>query len=149
MIKPTLFLLFFLASCGSDGGAREISEESLAGLVAGEPWSFVEGHTSAFLSEGEDDFFAILVSEAFETCGFGEPSGDKLIVSIPKEPGAYNFSLSLNMTFVQGSSNLVATDGQIVVDEVTATRVRGGLTGYFDGDNEVSGQFDIAICAGE
>ena len=51
------------------------------------------------------------------------------------------------MTFVQGSNNLVATNGQIVVDEVTATRVRGGLSGYFDGDNEVSGQFDIAICA--
>ncbi len=36
--------------------------------------------------------------------------------------------------------------GRIVVDEVTATTVSGGLVGDFDGDNHVNGQFELTIC---
>lgn len=145
MIKTTPILIALLvAACGTD---YEIEETPLAGVVGGQQWSFSAGHTKAFLSEQGDEFFAILYSEDFEACGFGEPSGDKLIVSIPKTPGTYDFSLSLNMTFVQGGDNLVATKGLITVEEVTATNVRGGLVGDFDSDNEVNGTFDVTICA--
>lgn len=56
-------------------------------------------------------------------------------------------SLSRNMTFVVGDSdNLIATNGRIVVDEVTATTVKGGLVASYDGSNEVNGRFEVTIC---
>lgn len=133
-----------LAACG---GGHEIAATPLAGTVGGQPWTFVAGHTSAFLSDGEPDFFAELYAEAFAPCAFSTPPGNHLIVAVPKSPGDYDFSTSLNMTFVVGDSeNLVTFDGRIVVDEVTDTLVRGGLAGDFDGDNDVSGQFELTIC---
>ena len=69
------------------------------------------------------------------------------IVGIPKTPGEYEMSLQRNMTFVVGDSqNLIATKGRIVVDEVTATSVKGGLVGTYDGQNEVNGRFEVTIC---
>ncbi len=134
-------------ACSSSSSSFEIAATPLAGEVGGQPWTLVLGHTSAFLSEGEDDFFATLYPTTFTACGFSEPGGPHLLVAIPKEPGDYELDLGLNMTFYDGETNLVATDGRIVVDEVTATRVTGGLHARYDGDNEVDGRFDVTICA--
>jgi hypothetical protein len=146
----TLFALSLagLVGCASDdAGSKDIDETMLAGKVGGQSWTFVAGHTSAFLSEGEPDFFASLYPATFTTCGFSEPGGDHLIVAIPKTPGDYEMSLSRNMTFVVGgNSNLIATKGRIVVDEVTATTVKGGLVATYDGSNEVNGRFEVTIC---
>jgi hypothetical protein len=139
-------LALALGACGGDD--FDIPTTPLAGTVGGQPWTFVAGETDAFLSDGEDDFFASFYAETFTACGFGGPSGNHLIVAVPKEVGDYDFSLSQNMTFVVGDSqNLVTTEGRIVVDEVTATVVRGGLHGTLDDDNEVSGRFELTICA--
>ncbi len=148
-ISKRLFGVGVLAmlGIGCGGGSVEVSDQPLAGTVGGTSWTFVAGDTDAFLSEGEDDFFALFYSEAFTACSFGSPGGDYLIVSVPKELGEYGFSLNLNMTFVVGDENLVATEGTVIVDEVTATTVSGGLHGIFDGDNEVDGQFQLTICA--
>jgi len=136
-----------LAACGTDDPASaEIKTEMLTGSVGGQMWQFKAGHTSAFLSEGEPDFFASLYPATFTACGFSEPGGDHLIVAIPKQPGEYEMSLSRNMTFVVGDRNLIATNGRIVVDEVTATTVKGGLVSSYDGQNEVNGRFEVTIC---
>ena len=140
-------MVLFAAACGGGGSGHEVSDQPLAGTVGGQPWTFAAGHTNAFLSEGEDDFFAELYAEAFTPCGFTSPSGDHLIIAVPKEPGEYDFSLQLNMTFVVGTDNLVATEGVVVVDEVTATEVSGGVYGIFDGDNEIDGTFTLTVCA--
>jgi hypothetical protein len=148
----TLLSLFAVATmalvgCASDDGVGELSDTTMTGMVGGQTWTFAAGHTSAFLSEGEPDFFATLYPMAFTTCGFSEPGGNHLIVSIPKMPGEYEMSLSRNMTFVVGdSNNLIATKGKIVVDEVTATTIKGGLVAEYDGQNEVNGRFEVAIC---
>ena len=139
-------MILLAAACGG-GSSHEVSDQPLAGTVGGAPWTFEAGHTNAFLSEGQDDFFAELYAEAFTPCGFASPSGDHLIIAVPKEPGEYEFSLALNMTFVVGTDNLVATEGVVVVDTVTATEVTGGVHGVFDGDNEVDGQFTLTVCA--
>jgi hypothetical protein len=134
-----------LGACG--GGDYTIVMTTLAGTVGGQPWTFVAGHTNDFLSEGEPDFFAELYPATFTPCGFSTPPGDHLIVAVPKAPGDYEISTTLNLTFVVGGSeNLVTFDGRIVVDEVTATLVRGGLHGDFDGDNVVSGRFELTVC---
>ena len=136
-----------LVGCASDdAGSAEIKDEMLAGTLGGQTWTFAAGHTSAFLSEGEPDFFASLYPTTFTACGFSEPGGDHLIVAIPKTPGEYEMSLSRNMTFVVGDSNLIAINGRIVVDEVTATSVKGGLVSSYDGQNQVNGRFEVTIC---
>jgi hypothetical protein len=136
-----------LVGCAADDSNPELADTMLSGKVGGQTWTFAAGHTSAFLSEGEPDFFATLYPTAFTTCGFSEPGGNHLIVAVPKQPGEYPMSLSRNMTFVVGeSNNLIATNGKIVVDEVTATTVKGGLVATYDGQNEVNGRFELAIC---
>jgi hypothetical protein len=147
-IITTLSALLFVAAagCSADSGSMDIDPTPLAGTVGGQTWTFAAGHTSAFLSEGEPDFFATLYPTTFTACGFSEPAGSHLIVAIPKAPGEYQMSLSRNMTFVVDNDNLIAIDGKIVVDEVTATGVKGGLVASYDGANEVSGRFDVTIC---
>jgi len=125
----------------------DIVDSNLSGVVAGQNWNFVAGHTDAFLSEGEDDFFASLYPSSFTPCGFNEPSGPHLIVSIPKTTGDFEMGFNRNMTFVDGSDNLVTLDGHIRVDSITATSLTGGLVADYDFDNEVNGTFDITICA--
>lgn len=146
-----LTLSLGLVGCGTDddGGSMTIEETPLAGKIGGADWTFVAGHTSAFLSEGEDSFFTSMYPEQFTACGFSEPGGDHIIVGIPKEVGEYPMSLSRNMTFVVGEENLIGINGKIRVDEVTADKVKGGLVGSFDGDNQVSGTFEVTICADE
>jgi hypothetical protein len=140
-------LLLTLATACGGGSSYEITDQPLTGTVGAAPWTFVAGSTDAFLSEGEDHFFAVFYAETYTPCGFGEPTSDHLIVSVPKQPGSYDFDLQLNMTFVTGNDNLVATDGTVRVDTVTTTAVTGGLHGVYDGDNEVDGNFQLTICA--
>ena len=136
----------FLAACGtSDSGSTTIDDGTLTGMVYGQPWTFQAGGTDAFLSEGDDNFFATFYAGAF-TCGGSEPSGPSLIVAVPKVPGDYPMSLMRNMTFVMGSDNKVAVNGRVVVDAVTATSVTGGLVGTFDDQNTVSGHFTLTVC---
>ena len=137
-----------LLGCATDdgGGSDEIESTPLAGMVGGKAWSFVAGDTSAFLSEGDDNFFSTFYPTTFTACGFSEPGGDHLIVGIPKTVGEYPMSLQRNMTFVVGDQNLIGINGKIRVDEVSATHIKGGLVGSYDGDNEVSGTFDLTIC---
>lgn len=148
-MKAFLLLLAPLAlttACTIETGPMDISSTQLSGYVDGQPWTLATGHTSAFLSEGENEFFATLYQTPFTPCGFSEPSGPHLIVSIPKTPGDYDMGFDLNMTFYTNNTNKIATEGRIVVDSVTSTRVTGGLHGVYDFDNEVDGRFDITIC---
>jgi hypothetical protein len=140
-----------LAACATDdsdsSSSKPVDSTPVAGMVGGQTWTFAAGHTDAFLSEGEDTFFATLFPTQFTTCGFSEPSGNHLIIGIPKVVGDYPMSLSRNMTFVVGNDNKIAIDGHIVVTEVTATKLKGGIVAKFDDQNEVNGTFDIPICA--
>jgi hypothetical protein len=140
-----LALLVVVIGCGTDS-PTQIATTPLAGKVSGQAWTFKAGHTSAFLSKDEPDFFASLYPAMFTACGFSEPTGPHVIAAIPKTTGDYELSLSLNMTFADGSNNLIATEGRIVVDEVTATRVTGGLHAIYDASNEVDGRFEVTIC---
>jgi hypothetical protein len=146
MTKLSILALSFaaLTGCASDGG-EDIATTTLAGQVGGQAWTFVAGNTDAFLSEGEDDFFATLYAEQFTPCGF-EPTGPHLIIAIPKTPGDYEMSLSRNMTFVADNDNKIAIDGRIVVDTVTADKITGGLVSSYDDGNQVNGMFELTVC---
>jgi uncharacterized lipoprotein YajG len=133
-----------LAACATDDSGSSSTTPPDSTPVAG---MIVAGDTDAFLSKDQDTFFATLYPAQFTTCGFSQPSGDHLIVSIPKVVGDYPMSLSRNMTFVVGNDNKIAIDGHIVVTEVTATKIKGGIVSKFDSQNEVNGSFEIPICA--
>jgi hypothetical protein len=150
---PGLLLLAIslpLTACATDDSSSpstaEIDSTPVAGMVGGQSWTFVAGDTDAFLSDGEDTFFAALYPAQFTTCGFSEPSGDHLLISIPKTVGDYPMSLARNMTFVVGNDNKIAIDGHIRVDEVSATKIKGGIVSRFDDQNEINGTFEIPIC---
>jgi hypothetical protein len=132
--------------CGSD---YEITEQPLAGTIGGAAWTFFEGDTNAFLSDG-DTYFASLYAADFEPCGFGQPSGNSLILNLPKETGEWDLSLSRNMTFVvegtDGTENLIGTEGVIRIDSITTDTITGGVHARYDGDNEVDGTFSLTIC---
>jgi hypothetical protein len=137
-----------VAAC-STSPQFDIASTPLSGTVGGTPWTFQVGATDAFLSEGSDDFFATFYASSYTPCVDSEPSGPHLIVAVPKAPGDYDMSLARNMTFIGSDDrNLIAIDGRIVIDSVTATTVVGGLHGTYDGSNEVNGRFQLAICPG-
>jgi hypothetical protein len=136
-----------IAACSTSSSKVDIASSPLSGTVDGMPWTFQVGATNAFLSDGDPNFFATFHAASYMPCVDIEPAGPHLIVSVPKQPGDYDFDLSLNMTFVgNNDENRIATDGRIVVDSVTATTVTGGLHGTFDAGNEVNGRFQISIC---
>lgn len=135
---------------GNDGSSFEISTSPLAGVLAGEPWTLATAETDAFLSADSNEFWVDLYAQSFTPCSQAAPfSENHLIASIPKAAGDYSLSLALNATFViEGAQtdNLVATRGRIVVDEVTATLVRGGAYIEYDADDKVDGRFEATIC---
>jgi hypothetical protein len=152
-LKTLAALAVALTACAGDddgggGGGVEILDTPLAGMVAGQPWTFVAGDTDAYLSEGEPDYFTSLYAETFTACSFSPASSNHLIVQLPRVPGEYPFSINGgNMTFaIAPSDNLVTFNGKIVIDEVTATTVTGGLYGRYNTANEVNGRFTATIC---
>lgn len=146
---PSLCIAFVvLAGCSSsDDNGENVATSPLAGKVGGQTWTFQIGATDAFLSEGEDDFFAALYAESYTPCTGIEPTSPHLLVSVPKQPGSYDFGTMRNITFVTaGDDNLISLSGQIVVDSVTATMITGGVRSHRDDSNDVNGQFQLTIC---
>lgn len=141
-------LVLALGACngGRDYG-WEVTDQPLQGLIGGQSWTFAEGETDSFLSDAES-FFAVMFAESYDTCVSLEPEGPQLLLSIPTTPGTYDFGAMQNITFSPTSGeNLISFSGGIVVEEVTATTVSGGLYSRYDFDNEVDGNFTLTICA--
>ena len=150
----TWLLALTLAGCSGDDDASEsaaIAAGKLSGKVGGQSWTVASAETSAFLSDEDELWVDLHAQPATEACGFGSPSGNSLILHVPRSPGDYQLSFQLNGTFVietpSGPENLVGTEGRLRVDEVTATTVRAGVAIEFDADNTVSGEFEAVICA--
>jgi hypothetical protein len=136
--------------CACSTGPIEISTEPLSGVIGGANWTLASADTDAFLSARSDTFFATGYGEALTPCtGAGSASnGNRLILNIPKTAGDYVLSGSLNQTFYvpAGNTNYVSTEGRMIVEEVTATRIRASAHFRFDVANEVDGQFAVTIC---
>ena len=142
-----------LAGCGDDGGdgngggSASIASGNLTGKVGGMSWTLTAAQTDAFFSD-ETEFWVNHYSGAPPACGsFG--SGNSVILTVPNKVGSHTLSLQLNGTFLidnANQDNLVATDGAIRVDEITDTRVRGGVTMTYDANNSINGEFEATIC---
>jgi hypothetical protein len=134
-----------LAGCSSSSDSEPIATSPLSGKVVGQSWTFQVGATDAFQSE-DGDFAATLYATSYTPCTTSEPPGPRLFVSVPKQPGVYPLTLTRNITFANGSDNLITVDGEIEVHEVTATHVTAGLRTRYDDGNDVNGQFELTVC---
>lgn len=133
---------------GGGGSATPIANGALTGKVGGEAFTVATAQVNAFLSD-EDAFWVDVSSEVLTSCN-DSATGNSLILNVPKKPGTYALSLSLNATFVvEGGAetqNLIATKGSLRVDEVTSALVRGGISMAYDSDNSVNGEFEAIVC---
>ena len=137
-----------VGGCGGSGGSGPaISSGVLAGTIGGEAWSIVSGETDFFISSQGSDFFTTFYEETVDPCtgaGFSV-STNQVIAEIPMATGDYMQAV----TFVVdpgGTNDNLITNGHVVVDQVTATTVSGGLYAKFDANDVVSGQFQATIC---
>jgi len=147
-----MLLSVFAVGCGGDeGGDFTIADSPLSGKIGGESWTFKSGFSDSFLSD-DKGFFVSLYPEAVADCSSSPPTGDSILIKIPKQAGTYEFSLNNNMTLVDdgpdGPDNLVVTTGVLEVKEVSDTTITAGLYGIYGNDpnNEVSGQFTVTLC---
>lgn len=141
-----------LVGCGDgDESHLAISDGDLSGVVGGESWTMVYAETDAFLSDGEDEFFTTLYAQAGTACTYNSSLSNRVLLSVPKTAGDYDLGFMLNGTFAvmtpNGTDNLVATRGRLVVESVGAAEVRAGVHMIYDDDNEVDGWFTASVCA--
>lgn len=155
-IKPAAFVVLILGC--SDVGSSDndghvdvpFAATPLAGTVGGQPWSLVTAATDAFFSDG-DEFWVDVYGEAIaEPCsGFVDATLPNIILNVPKELGEHRLGLTLTATFVlndAADSNLVATQGVIMVDAVTESQITGSAFIEYDAQNTVNGRFTASIC---
>jgi hypothetical protein len=155
-MAPLLLALSATAGAGCGGGEADktytIADTPLAGVVGGQPWALGMAETDVFLSD-VDSFFADFYSETVAPCAGAIllPATHHLIMHVPTEIGSYDLSFERTASFVvveqSGSPvSYVTYQGRIVVDEITASVVRGGINLDYDGDNNVNGRFELAVC---
>lgn len=138
-----MWLFLLLTACGPD-----ITDQLLQGRIGGAAWTFGEGETDPFLSEGEETWFVQLYGEPYLPCGFSTPGGPALLLALPREPGRYRLHGPVSLTFVPAPGvNLVAAEGEIVVEEVGEEVVTGRLWASYDRNNEVEGRFAASLCS--
>lgn len=146
-MRAFLPAVLLLAGCGI--GPLDISSSPLSGFIGGQAWTFGSAETTAFLSSS-DQFFVGAYAEVVAPCtGAGDQvRTNQLILNVPKATGDYALGSGLNETFyVQDTmSSFIATQGQIVVNQVSATMISAGAHFLFDGNNDVNGQFQAQIC---
>jgi hypothetical protein len=141
-----------LASCLAGGcsiGPIEISNAPLSGVIGGVAWSLGSAETNAFLSMS-DHFNVVAYPQAIAPCtnAAGTVQGNWLILNVPKQTGDYLLGSGINGTFYVQSSNanFIATQGRVVINQVTDTMLSGGMNIQLDGNNDVDGQFSATIC---
>lgn len=135
-------------ACSPPGGeTTPIQDDVLQGQFNGRPWKFVAGGTEQVSPESNQ----IITHLGTEPVGDGQcaANGKETIdVEVPFKPGVYSLGLDQTVTFLFGADKLVATQGQIIVHEVSEGVIQAGLYAiYNDNPNyEVSGQFAVKRC---
>lgn len=137
-------------ACGGDDEDVSVADQPLQGQINGQAWTIGSATTNDFLSDEETIWVDAHLAPDVACTGFPVSGERGLIINVPREVGTYMFDLSLNMTFVYKvdgeSNNNVATDGVIIVEEITDTQITASLRGTFDGDNTVEGRFVAELC---
>ncbi len=119
--------------------------------MEGEPWTAVE----AGVRRGDDGLLTVsLFAEDLDECALGhDASTSQVLFTVPAEPGEYPLRFDLSdlagsrvVNFSpSGGENILATEGVIVVDDVSETEVTIGVLAMTDA-SEINGRFTATIC---
>ncbi len=138
-------LIPLLAACG---GVDSIKKEAPSGTLGGKSWSL--GKAVVFKS-GSDLDINLYPDSSIEDCGYGE-NADSVFWGMPAEEGARTLKLDLfdlagsqTVTYYDGSTNYILTDGVVNVAELTGTEVTIGINAT-DSDNTINGTFTTTLC---
>ena len=119
----------------------------LAGRHSGKEWRGLFTYHDAFFSN--KDHYGVEVLEKKEPDEFKRYRVSKLKVTLPKKPGEYNLSPTLNVTFFEPpGQNRTATEGILKITRDGAT-YKVELIAHFDQDNDVRGYFTFTPPKGE
>jgi hypothetical protein len=140
-------LVMWGVGCSSPPEATLVDPGLLAGQFNGRPWNAAIG-TSARFTPDSNEIHSTLSEVSMEAC---HPEGtEQLVLDIPFKPGIYRLDLAHTVHFVTPASkdDLAATEGELIVHEVTETTIKAGLYAIYNANPkyEVSGQFTIHRC---
>jgi hypothetical protein len=131
----------------------EISPAPMTGVMGGVAWSLGTAESDPFLSMGEPELWVDMWPDVVAPCtdAVTVPRRDYLVLGIPRAAGDYDLGEGLTATFVLvrpdgGRTTYVTDHGRIVVDQVTATLIRGGAALDYDTANHVNGRFEVSVC---
>lgn len=133
--------------CGPAPEESPIDDGPLTGTFNGTRWRFVSGTSERFTTDSNKILSTL--SEAEQTAC--EAKGvERLVIAIPFKPGVYPLDLGMTVHFVtpQGNDDLAATEGKLIVHEVSDETIKAGLYAIYNGNPnyEVSGQFTVNRC---
>ena len=140
-------LVMWGVGCVPQPEATLVDPGPLGGQFNGKPWKAASGVSARFTPDS-NKVLSTLSNVQMQAC---HPEGfEQLTVEIPFKPGVYDLDLATTVHFVTPASkdDLEATEGEIIVHEVTETTIKGGLYAIYNGNPnyEVSGQFTIDRC---
>lgn len=138
-----------LGACGGGYSPDSIIDQAPQGLMEGTDWTMV----SAVVTDDNDSLSVKLFPIEVEPCDGFASSDSSIIFSVPKEQGEHplkfsfgDFENNQTITFVPApSSNVIATEGLIVIESLSEEEVTIGLVADA-GDSSINGRFTTAVC---
>ena len=124
-----------------------VSDRPLAGRHSGKEWQGLFAYHNSSLSN--DKHYSVWIVEKEELDEFKRFQLRQLIVSLPKKPGKYKLSSTLNVTFLEPpGKNKIATKGTLKVTRDGST-YKAYLIANFDENNNVRGDFTFRPAKGK
>ncbi len=141
----TIASTLLLSACG--GGGSKYIDQDLAGKIGGADFTYVSG--SAKIDSFDSTKLSIVlgaVAPADPCDDFANFGTSKVMTSVPDEVQANTLGLSQTVTLFDGTTNAIATEGEIEVLTRSSTEVQGRLRAKIDSDDEVNGNFTVVFC---
>jgi len=141
-----------LAACGGGTSVDDIADQAPQGKVAGASWTM----KSAVVTDDGERFSVSLYPIEVMACDSFAQADTHILFSSPKTAGEYPLKLELTdlngsqtITFVTGpGENVIASEGVLNVESVSADKVTIGLLAEADDANTINGKFTTSICKG-
>jgi len=135
----TCCAMMLLAGVALAGGPAAI-DKPLSGVIGGKKWTGTHAYLWSFQKDPAKYYNIEIVSKAMPD-KWDRKEVDKLLVTLPKEAGKYEFDHKFNITFFQPpGKNIVCPKGRLTVTR-NGEVYHVELVAEHDKDNSVSGSF--------